>query len=199
MGGLPDFGHGHNLFAGNYRRIVQSPGRISLFVDYCQGQGCHRQIPVTTAPHLPRHIRQWWGDARARWEGTTLVVDVTNFIAKTNYQESRENLYLIERWTRIGLKTLELVTTMEDPTTWTKPWTVRQEWTKQDDKLNRHYMELRCHEGNYGLVGQLVGGRADDKAFAKGRGPDPATLCTAGRGGFRGGFADEGEDSNPLR
>ncbi len=196
MGGLPDFGHGHNVFGGNYRRIVQSPGQISLFVDYGQGQGYHREIPVTTAPHLPPHVRQWWGDSRAHWEGTTLVVDVTNFTAKTNYQESRENLHLIERWTRTSPKTLELVTTMEDPTTWTKPWTVKQELMKQDDELNRIYYEPRCHEGNYGLAGMLVGARAEDRAFAEGRGPDPATLCNYVRCDSGSRF-DEGRD--PLR
>ncbi len=117
------------------------------------------------------------GRSRAHWEGATLVVDVTNFTAKTNYQESRENLHLIERWTRTGPKTLELVGTMEDPTTWTKPWTVKQELMKQDEQPNRIYYEPRCHEGNYGLASQLAGARSEDRAFAEGRGPDPATLC----------------------
>ena len=44
--------------------------------------------------------------------------------------------------------------------------------------------------------------RVAEEAFAEGRGPDPATLCTviAGCGGFvRGGFADEGPDADPLQ
>ena len=93
---------------------------------------------------------------------------------------ARENLHLIERWTRTGPNTIELVATLDDPTTWTKPWTIKQEWTKQDDQLNRIYYEPRCHEGNYGLAGQLIGARADDTAFAEGRGPDPATKCNSG-------------------
>lgn len=180
MTGLPDLGSGHNNFGGNYRRIVQSPGQISLFLDYGQGQGYHRSIPVTTAPHLPSNIRQWWGDSRARWEGSTLVVDVTNFTAKSDYQGSRENLHLVERFTRTGPNTMEYALTLEDPTTWTRPWTAKLDLVRQDDALNRIYYEPRCHEGNYGLVGLLVGGRAEDKAFAEGRGPDPATRCTAG-------------------
>jgi len=44
----------------------------------------------------------------------------------------------------------------------------------------------------------LVGARIEERAFAQGRGPNPATMCTAGCGGFAGGFADEGEESNPL-
>ena len=45
------------------------------------------------------------------------------------------------------------------------------EWTKTSDQLNRHYMEPRCHEGNYGLAGQLIGARQDERNFAKGRTP----------------------------
>ena len=195
LGGLPDFGS----IVGFYPRIVQSPESVSIFYDTGQGQAWQRVIPITNAPHLPSHIRQWWGDSRGHWEGNTLVVDVTNFSAKKEYQGSRENLHLVERYTRLDANTIEYVARIEDPTTWTKPWTVKQEWAKQSDQSNRSYTEPRCHEGNYGLVGLLAGGRAADRAFAQGRGPDPATLCTSGCGGFAGGFADEGEDSNPVQ
>ena len=50
---------------------------------------------------------------------------MTNFSPKTDFLGSRENLHLIERWTRTGLKTLEYVVTIEDPTVWTRLWTVK--------------------------------------------------------------------------
>src|SRR5439155_25712417 len=69
MGGtLPDFGN----FIGGFSRIVQSPGEMSIFYDMGSGQGRFRSIPITTAPHIPATIRQWWGDSRGRWEGNTL-------------------------------------------------------------------------------------------------------------------------------
>ena len=193
--GLPDFGGA----AGYFLRIVQSPGTVSIFYDTGQGQGWQRIIPVTDRPHLPAHVRQWWGDPRARWEGTTLVVDTTNFSPKTDYQGSRENLHLVERWTRLNEVTIEYVATMEDPTTWTAPWTVAVELSQQSNEANRFYTEPRCHEGNYGLPGLLAGERAVERAFGEGRGPDPATLCTAGCGGFAAGFAETGPEINPLR
>ena len=167
---------------GGYKRIVQSPGTVSIYIDVGQGQGWPRIIPVDGSPHLPAHIRRWWGDSRGHWEGQTLVVDVTNFSPKTDFGGSRENLHLVERWTRLDANTLEYQVTMDDATTWTQPWTIKQELGKQDDQANRIYYEPRCHEGNYGMVGQLTGARADEKAFAEGRGPHPAVRDSSGRG-----------------
>ena len=191
-GRLPQYRGG---FTGVHTRIVQSPGVVTIFYDVGQGQGWNRVIPITTAPHLPSHIRQWWGDSRGRWEGETLVVDVTNFSRKTDFQGSRENLYLVERWTRTGPDTIELIATVEDPTVWTSPWTVVQDFNLQDNRANRIYYEPRCHEGNYGLPGLLAGARAEEQAFAEGRGPDPATRCIAGCGGA----SAEGRDPLALR
>jgi hypothetical protein len=175
--GLPDFG---SLFGGSYRRIVQTPGGISMFYDLNQGQGWQRNIVMNGSPHLPAGIRQWFGDSRGHWEGGTLEVDVTNFSPKTDFQGSRENLHLVERWTRVGPKTLEYEVTIEDRTVWTRPWTVKQEFTKQSDEENRIYYEPRCIEGNYGLPGLLRGRRVEERAFAEGQGPDPRTVDNVG-------------------
>ncbi len=176
---LPDF--------SGYRRIVQSPDAVSIFYDVGQGQGWQRTIPITDRPHVSSNVRQWWGDSRGRWEDGTLVVDVTNFSPKTDYRGSRENLHLVERWRRLDAGTLEYIVTVEDPTTWTGPWTARQELIIQDGQANRIYYEPRCHEGNYGLPGQLAGSRVEEQAFAEGRGPDPATRDTATSGAGTGG------------
>lgn len=187
---LPDF--------GGFRRIVQSRGRVSIYYDTGQGQGWARDIPITNAPHLPKNVRQWWGDSRAHWEGKTLVVDVTNFSEKSNFNGAHENLHLIERWTRTDADTIEYSVTVEDPTVWTKPWTAKQELKKQDEKANRIFYEPRCHEGNYGMATMLAGARLDERLNKQGKGPSPAFKCLGACGGFAGGFADEGEDANPV-
>jgi hypothetical protein len=174
-GGLPEFGSP----AGSFRRIVQTPGGISIFYDVSQGQGWQRNIVMDGRPHLPANVRQWYGDSRGHWEGNTLVIDVSNFSPKTDFQGSRENLHLVERWRRTGPSSLEYVVTIEDPAVWTKAWTVRQEFTKQSDQENRLYYEPRCIEGNYGLPGLMRGARAEEIAFAEGRGPHPATKDNA--------------------
>jgi hypothetical protein len=174
-GGLPEFG----AATGSFRRIVQTPGSISIFYDVGQGQGWQRNIVMNGIPHLPAGIRQWYGDSRGHWEGNTLVIDVTNFSPKTDFQGSRENLHLVERWTRTGPTSLEYVVTIEDPKVWTRAWTVKQEFTSQSDQENRLYYEPRCIEGNYGLPGLMRGARAEELAFAEGRGPHPATKDNA--------------------
>jgi hypothetical protein len=175
-GGLPEFG---TAYGGSFRRIVQTPGGISMFYDVGQGQGWQRNIVMSASPHLPGSIRQWYGDSRGHWEGNTLVIDVTNFSPKTDVLGSRENLHLIERWTRTGPDTLEYVVSIEDPTVWTRPWTVRQEFTRQSEQQNRVYYEPRCVEGNYAFPAMLRAARVEDLAFAQGRGPSPATKDNA--------------------
>jgi hypothetical protein len=177
-GGNPDF--------NGFKRIVQTPGGITMYYDIGQGQGYQRNVVMNGTPHLPASVRQWWGDSRGHWEGNTLVVDVTNFSNKTNYQGSRENLHLVERWTRVDQNNLEYVVKIEDPTVWTAPWTVKIDLALQDNEANRFYMEPRCKEGNYGLPALMLGERRIEAAYAEGRGPHPATFdnatCDGGEG-----------------
>jgi len=186
-GGLPEFGAGNG--GGSLRRIVQTPGGITISYDVGQGQGWQRSVVMNGGPHLPANIRQWYGDSRGHWEGNTLVIDVTNFSPKTDYRGSRENLHLVERWTRTGPTTLEYVVTIEDPTVWTRPWTVKQEFTRQNEQEDRIYYEPRCNEGNFGFPAMMKAARQEEREFAEGRGPDPLTKDNA----------SGGADSDPLQ
>jgi hypothetical protein len=176
-GGLPEFGAGNG--GGSFRRIVQTPGGIAIAYDVGQGQGWQRSIVMNGSPHLPAGIRQWFGDSRGHWDGDTLVVDVTNFSPKSDYCGSRENLHLVERWTRTGPTTLEYAATIEDPTVWSRPWTVKQEFTRQNEEENRIYYEPRCIEGNIGFPSMMKAARQEDREFAAGQGPNPLTKDNA--------------------
>jgi hypothetical protein len=70
---------------------------------------------------------------------------------------------------------------------------VRQELKVQDAQANRIYDEPRCHEGNFGLAGMLINSRAEERAFAQGKGPDPAT-----RDNSTGGAGGGEENTDPL-
>jgi len=159
---LPDFG---NFTAGS-NQIVQSPEGISIVYETGSGWNRFRMIPITTDPHPPVSVREFWGDSRGRWDGDSLVVDTTNFSPKSGFQGAHEHLHLVERWTRLDPTTLEYAVTIDDPTTWTSSWTIKQELKKQSDAANQIYFEPRCHEGNYGLYNTLAGARAEEKAAA---------------------------------
>jgi hypothetical protein len=175
-GGLPT---GFQSGAGIFRRIVQTPGGLTVFYDVGQGQGFQRNIVMTGSAHLPSNIRQWFGDSRGHWEGDTLVVDVTNFSPKMDFMGARDNLHLVERWRRTGPASLEYTVTIEDPTVWTRAWTVKQDLTKQNEKENKIFYEPRCHEGNHALGAMLLGARIAEKDYAARKGPHPATKDVA--------------------
>ena len=62
------------------------------------------------------------------------------------------------------------------------------------------YNEPRCVEGNYSIFGWLAGARAKERAFAEGRGPDPATIdytVTTGSANALAAAAGE-EDADPF-
>ena len=180
MGGVPESGHGseQSPIGSASDESFRRPAASRCSTTWGRGKGWQRNIVMDGSPHLPANIRQWYGDSRGHWEGNTLVIDVTNFNPKTDFQGSRENLHVIERWTRTGSATLEYSVTVEDPTVWTRPWTAKQEFIRQSDEENRIYAEPRCIEGNYGLPGLLHGHRMEDLAFAEGRGVDPRTIST---------------------
>jgi hypothetical protein len=133
-------------------------------------------------PHRKDWPATWFGDSRGRWEGDTLVIDVTNFSPKSDYRGSRENLHLVERWTRTSPTALDYVVTITDPSVWTRPWTVTQEFARQNEQENRIYYEPRCVEGNFGHPAVLKASRLEDREFAAGRAPDPLTKDNASGG-----------------
>ena len=103
-----------------------------------------RLIPLDGRPHIGRTIRQWLGDSRGRWEGNTLVVETTNFTPKAEFRGARENMRLIERFTRTGPDTVDYRFTVEDPTTFTRAWTASIPMTTLSERI----YEYACHEGN---------------------------------------------------
>jgi hypothetical protein len=152
--GVPRLGAGYN----SYFQIFQSKDSVAIGQEMIHDV---RLIPLDGRPHVQSNIRQWHGDPRGRWEGDTLVVETTNFSEKSRFQGlAAENLKVVERYTRIGPKTIQWDVTATDPTTWTKPWTATVLLRSSPDPI----FEMACHEGNEGLAGALSGHRALEKA-----------------------------------
>jgi hypothetical protein len=144
-------------------QIVQSPDSVTIWYERLHEA---RVIPLDGRPHLPPQLRQWLGDSRGRWEGDTLVVDVTNFSENTTYRKSSTTLHLIEKYARVDADTVRVEVTVDDPTTWTKPWTLAV--TGKKDPAYWQIFEYACHEGNYGMRNMLSASRAEEKAAASG-------------------------------
>jgi len=143
----------------NYVQIFQRPESVIVFNEMIHDA---RVIPIDAgaAPaHLPKTMRKWQGDSRGHWEGSTLVVDTTNFTDRTSFRGTDENLHLVERFSRADANTLLYEFTIDDPTAFTRPWTVSLPMTKTSDRI----FEYACHEGNYALADILGGARDEER------------------------------------
>lgn len=136
-------------------RIAQSPGVVAITYEMIHDT---RVIPTDGRPPLASTMRGYVGDSRGRWEGDTLVVEVTHFSDKTNYRGARDTLTLIERFTRTR-NGLRYEVTVDDPTTWTRRWTAALDMTAQSEGM----FEYACHEGNNSMRNILSGARAAER------------------------------------
>jgi hypothetical protein len=153
--GLPSvmFPTGYN----NNVAILQGPGYVTITHEMMHDT---RIIPMDGRPHIGSAIRHYMGDSRGRWDGTTLVIDVTNFHPATNYRGAADTLHLIERYTRTGRNEMRYEVTFDDPRTWERPWTAALDLSPQDGTI----YEYACHEGNRGLENVLRAARFDEAA-----------------------------------
>ena len=106
----------------------------------------YRVIPLDGREALNPDVRLYMGDSRGRWEGDTLVVEVTNFSDQTTYRRSGAARKLTERYTRVDADTVRVEFTVDDATTWTSPWTAAVEGKR--DPNYWQIFEYACHEGN---------------------------------------------------
>jgi len=143
---------------GNAYEIHQGPGYVAIRYEMVNET---RIIPLDGRPHPDARFKFYMGDARGHFEGNTLVVETTNFNPKTAYRGASENLKLVEKFKPVAPNILDWSSTFEDSHTWTRPWTFAMNLTKKD--VSQRPFEYACHEGNYGMVGILLAGRAEDK------------------------------------
>ena len=73
---LPGEPGGYNL--GN--QIIQAPGLVAIRYEMIHEA---RVIPLDGRPHVGSRVRTYMGDPRGHWEGSTLVVETTNFLGGT--------------------------------------------------------------------------------------------------------------------
>src|SRR5438105_5747815 len=157
--GVPRLG-GNSTDYSNYFQIVQTRDHFVLY-----GEAVHdaRIVPLDGRAHLPPEVRSWNGDSVGRFDGNTLVVDTTNFSAKSRFMGAADGLHLTERFTRVAPDTIDYEITLDDPTTWTRPWTAVIHLRRSMESM----YEFACHEGSLDIIrGVLSGARAGERAAA---------------------------------
>jgi hypothetical protein len=148
----------------NLKTIVQTDTHVVILVEWMHWA----RIIRLDAEHHPPEIRSLGGDSIGRWEGETLVVDTTNFLATPTMP--REGLHVVERFTRLDQSTVLYQFTVNDPD-YAAPYGGEFPWHQTTDKL----YEYACHEGNYALGNILRGARLMEKeALVKRAGAHPA-------------------------
>ena len=133
----PAYNDVHQIFQTPDYFVVATEIRTSL----------PRMIPLDGRSHIPDSVRQFNGDARARWEGDTLVVETKNFVARRNFRGANQFRQVEERFTRVSEDMIRYEFTITDPTTWTSPWSGEVPMIKTDGPM----YEYGCHEGNHDI------------------------------------------------
>jgi len=125
-------------------QIVQTPAHIAVLFEYAHAT---RNIFMNT-PHLPGPLEWFMGDSRGRWEGDSLVVDVTYFTDRTWFDKvgnfHSDALHLIERFTMLGPDHIQYAVTVEDPKVFTRPWTMRMPFYRRKEP-NVRLLEYECY------------------------------------------------------
>jgi hypothetical protein len=103
-------------------QIIQTPGHVAIAYEYVHAQ---RIIYTNTKGHQA-DVEWWMGDSRGKWEGDTLVVDVTNLNDSTWFDKAgnyhSNELHVVERYTRTGPDHMQYEATIEDPKVFSRPW-----------------------------------------------------------------------------
>jgi hypothetical protein len=111
-----------------------------------------RIIPTDNSPH-PKNYWAWDGDSRGRWDGDTLVVDVSNFNGRTwldmagNFVD--ENEHVVERFRLVDRDTILYEATVTDPTVFVTP--IEMRFTLKRVPAEQQILEYSCLEGERSL------------------------------------------------
>jgi hypothetical protein len=128
-------------------QIHQIPGYVLINAEFNHN---YRVIPLDGRPHIGEHVKLWMGDSRGRWEGNTLVVDVTNHNDRTWFDIvgtfHSDALHVVERWTFVDADTINYEATIEDPTVFTRPWKMAFPIQRRNEP-GFELLEMACHEG----------------------------------------------------
>ncbi|MBV8842504.1 MAG: hypothetical protein JO307_06810 [Bryobacterales bacterium] len=142
-------------------RIFQNATNIFITYEYA---GAVRDIYLKDPGPAP--VDSWMGQSVGRWEGETLVVDVTGMNDQTWFDRAgnfhSEALHVVERYTRTSPDVISYEATIEDPKTFTKSWKISMPLYRRQEK-NAQLLDFKCVE----FVEELLYGEWRKKPLGK--------------------------------
>jgi hypothetical protein len=104
-------------------QIVQSTDTVLVAYEFADAVR-----PIHMTKHEPAALDSWMGWSNGRWDGDTLVVDVTGLIDYTWFDRAgnfhSDALHVVERYTPITPYHMQYEATIEDPKVFTRPWKI---------------------------------------------------------------------------
>src|SRR5713101_5836116 len=139
-------------------QIFQTANAIGMAYEY---DGAYRNIFLKDPGPAP--VDSWMGQSFGRWEGDTLVVDVTGFNDQTWFDRAgnfhSDALHVVERYTRTSPDVIAYEATIEDPKVFSRPWKISMPLYRRQEK-NAQLLEFKCVE----FVEELLFGRYRKKS-----------------------------------
>lgn len=125
-------------------QIVESATNVMMVFEYANAQ---RTIHLAKMDPYPNNA--YMGYSTGKWEGDTLVTDVTDFTDATWLDRSgnfhSDALHVTERFTPISKDAIQYEATLTDPQVFTKPWKISMPLYRRLEK-NAQLTEFRCVE-----------------------------------------------------
>jgi hypothetical protein len=131
--------------------ILYTPGMVIVIAEaYMQV----RHIYTDGRAHPDDPDLTFNGNSIGHWEGDTLVADSVGFSTDTPLgmnmgQRHSDKMHIVERFHLKDPKTLEIVTTIDDPEALTKPWTRTIGYARHPDWTLAEYI---CQQNNRNFV-----------------------------------------------
>jgi hypothetical protein len=139
MGGVP-----RSTYMPYPFQIIQGTGTIMMAYEYAGGVRIINMGKPTEAP-----VDSWMGWSNGRWEGDTLVIDVTGLNDQTWFDRAgnyhSDALHVVERYTPRSVDTLMYEATIEDPNVFTRSWKISMPLYRRVEK-NAQILEYKCPE-----------------------------------------------------
>jgi hypothetical protein len=125
-------------------QIIQSKDTVLMASEFASASRIIRMNSTEKSPS-----ETWMGWSIGRWEGETLVVDVTDQIDQTWFDRAgnfhSDALHVVERYTLADRNTISYEATIEDAKVFARPWKISMPLYRHLEK-NAQLMEYKCVE-----------------------------------------------------